>query len=102
MEELASVKKWPCFFFKTDTTGEKDFEEFYTESEQVDWDRYAEIGVVRNDALAAPEDLDRFVETISRLRDRRSWSKAELLEAFAALLPHFAHKETGRNLDNRM
>ncbi len=102
VEELAVAKKWPVYFFKTDTTGEKDFEEFYTDSEQVEWDRYAEIGVVRNDAVAKPEQLQEFSTRIADMRSRQQWTKQELLEAFAVLLPNFAHKETGKNLDNRM
>ena len=102
VDELAVQKKWPCYFFTTDTTGEKDFEEFYTDAEQVDWERYAELGVVRNDALAEPEQLAEFTARIDRLRTQETWTKAELLEAFAMLLPDFAHKETGKNLDNRM
>ncbi|MEZ6061787.1 MAG: UDP-N-acetylglucosamine 4,6-dehydratase [Planctomycetaceae bacterium] len=102
VEELAAAKKWPCHFFTTDTTGEKDFEEFYTESEQVDWDRYSEIGVVRNEAAATTEELSKFVQEIARLRQRQWWSKEELLAAFSGLLPHFTHKDTGRTLDDRM
>jgi FlaA1/EpsC-like NDP-sugar epimerase len=102
VEEFASQKKWPCYFFKTDTTGEKDFEEFYTDSEQVDWDRYAEMGVVQNQASAASKDLAEFVKRIDGLRQAGNWTKADLLQAFGLLLPDFAHKETGKNLDNRM
>ncbi len=102
VEELAAVKKWPVYFFKTDTTGEKDFEEFYTDGERVDWDRYAEMGVVRNDAVAKPEQLQAFTNHIADMRQRQKWTKQELLEAFGELLPNFAHKETGKSLDNRM
>ncbi|MFK7734974.1 MAG: UDP-N-acetylglucosamine 4,6-dehydratase [Pirellulaceae bacterium] len=102
VETLAKENKWPCFFFKTDTTGEKDFEEFYTDSEEVDWERYEELGVVRNSALANPDDLSSFENAVDAMRQAGKWSKAELLSEFAKLLPNFAHKETGKNLDNRM
>jgi FlaA1/EpsC-like NDP-sugar epimerase len=102
VDELASQKKWPCYFFKTDTTGEKDFEEFYTDSEQVQWDRYSEIGVVQNEAAFAKDDLERFERCIDGMRQAGRWSKGDLLQAFGLLLPDFAHKETGKNLDNRM
>lgn len=102
VDELSARGEWPCYFFASDTTGEKDFEEFYTASEQVDWDRYAEIGVVRNDATADRTALERFVDEIQTLRQRRRWSKAELVECFDRLLPNFAHHETGKYLDNRM
>ncbi|MCC7338472.1 MAG: UDP-N-acetylglucosamine 4,6-dehydratase [Pirellulaceae bacterium] len=102
VDELSAKRQWPCYFFKTDTTGEKDFEEFYTDTEQVDWERYREIGVVRNEAVAAPEQLQAFTQRIDALHRKQAWSKQDLLEAFGELLPNFAHKETGKNLDNRM
>lgn len=100
--ELKAKKQWPCFFFKTDTTGEKDFEEFYTSSEEVEWQRYEEIGVVKNEAFAEPEQLREFERRIESLRREQTWTKDDLLAAFGKLLPNFAHKETGKSLDNRM
>jgi FlaA1/EpsC-like NDP-sugar epimerase len=102
VEELAAQKKWPCYFFKSDTTGEKDFEEFYTSSEEVDWDRYSEIGVVKNELAVDETTLAEFENTIRGMRARHHWTKEELLVAFSKLLPNFAHKETGKTLDNRM
>ena len=102
VNELVASRKWPCFFFKTDTTGEKDFEEFYTSSEEVDWDRYAELGVVKNDATVDRKYLLDFSNTIDALRNAHEWTKEDLLDAFSKLLPNFAHKETGKSLDNRM
>lgn len=100
--ELSAAGRWPCYFFPSDTTGEKDFEEFFTDREQVDWGRYHELGVVRNEAVAEPAALDRFAAAVTAMRDRRRWTKAGLLEAFGELLPDFAHQETGKYLDNRM
>ena len=102
VNELWHKKKWPCYFFKTDTTGEKDFDEFYTSSEEVEWDRYVEMGVVRNNLAVAPEKLLDFVKTIGFLRNSLEWTKKDLLTAFAVLLPEFDHKETGKSLDDRM
>ncbi len=100
--ELVPQQKWPVYFFKSDTTGEKDFEEFYTDSEQVDWDRYGEIGVVMNDLSVNPQALHEFERSIQSLRASHNWCKEDLVQAFSSLLPNFAHKETGKNLDNRM
>lgn len=102
VEELAAQKKWPVYFFQSDTTGEKDFEEFYTDTEEVDWDRYKEIGVVKNELLVDSGLLREFETTLQRMRETHRWTKGELLEAFSKLLPNFAHKETGKTLDNRM
>ncbi len=102
VDELSSQKKWPCYFFKSDTTGEKDFEEFYTSSEDVDWDRYAELGVVQNDATIDPARLGEFERAVRSMRASFGWSRQQLVEEFQKLLPNFAHKETGKFLDNRM
>lgn len=101
-EELIAQKKWPCFFFQSDTTGEKDFEEFYTDKEQVVWDRYQDLGVVKNEAFANPEQLVDFENSINEMKKRCHWSKEEILDEFNKLLPGFAHLEKGKNLDNRM
>lgn len=102
VEELAAQKKWPCYFFTSDTTGEKDFEEFYTSTEEVDWDRYNELGVVKNDLLVDAAALSQFESRVRQLRESQAWSKEDLLSEFRKLLPNFAHKETGKSLDNRM
>jgi hypothetical protein len=102
VKELVTQRKWPCYFFASDTTGEKDFEEFYTSSESVDWDRYSEIGVVKNELVVDRDQLMDFERTVQSMRLRHSWSKEDLLAAFSSLLPNFAHKETGKTLDNRM
>lgn len=102
VQELKSKRQWPCYFFTTDTTGEKDFEEFYTSSEKVEWERYEEIGVVKNEAFAEPEQLRSFERRIEVLRSQQEWTKDDMLAAFGELLPNFAHKETGKSLDNRM
>lgn len=100
--ELRKQRRWPCYFFTSDTTGEKDFEEFYTDAELVEWDRYHEIGVVENQSVAEPEKLRRFTDSISAIRQKTDWSKEDILSAFSEILPNFAHKETGKSLDNRM
>jgi len=94
--------QWPCYFFKSDTTGEKDFEEFFTETEQVDMDRFESIGIVKNGARADDAHLDTFIENINRLRHRGVWVKQEVVDLFRDLLPEFHHLETGKYLDGRM
>ncbi len=100
--ELIPQKKWPCYFFKSDTTGEKDFEEFYTTKESVDWNQFDDIGVVKNDVSWNGARLDKFTNTIQRMKNEASWTKAELVDLFNQTLENFNHKETGRYLDGRM
>ncbi|MCK5447999.1 MAG: UDP-N-acetylglucosamine 4,6-dehydratase [Gemmatimonadetes bacterium] len=102
VDELSSAGKWPCYFFESDTTGEKDFEEFYVEGEQVDWERFAAVGVVENAASCDPERLQDFLREARSLIQRGRWSRAEILELLHSVLPQFAHRETGKYLDDKM
>ncbi|MEZ6035071.1 MAG: UDP-N-acetylglucosamine 4,6-dehydratase [Planctomycetaceae bacterium] len=100
--ELTQKKQWPCYFFRSDTTGEKDFEEFYTNSESVDWNRFTEIGIVKNDQRVDADGLQEFEARIRRLQSEGRWTRQDLVDLFHQIVPDFGHKETGRYLDNRM
>jgi len=101
-EELINDKKWPCYFFKSDTTGEKDFEEFYTSDEDVDMDRFESVGVIRNQPVFNEEQLQKFAQGVDALRAMATLDKAAIVELFFEILPEFAHKETGKYLDQKM
>jgi hypothetical protein len=101
-QELISLKRWPCYFFKSDTSGEKDFEEFFTDREVLDMKRFENIGVIKNDADYNASQLDEFLEAIDSFRDGSVWEKAPLIELFCQMIPDFDHKETGKYLDGRM
>ncbi|MFA5851383.1 MAG: UDP-N-acetylglucosamine 4,6-dehydratase [Spirochaetales bacterium] len=100
--ELKALGKWPVFFFSSDTTGEKDFEEFFTDKESLDMERFESIGVIKNDPSYDARALDRFESEIRAMRARGSWTRTELIDLFNATIPEFAHKETGKFLDGRM
>jgi FlaA1/EpsC-like NDP-sugar epimerase len=102
VDELSSAGKWPCYFFASDTTGEKDFEEFWVEGEQIDWDRFAAVGVVENSASCDPGRLQDFLRDVRSLIQRGRWSRAEILELLRSVLPQFEHRETGKYLDDKM
>jgi len=102
VDELAYQKKWPCYFFNSDTTGEKDFEEFFTSAETLDMKRFETIGVIKNEPDFDEDLLNYFVEEISKMKDRGQWSKEELVCLFNTMIPDFGHKETGKYLDGRM
>ena len=101
-DELIVNKLWPCFFFRSDTTGEKDFEEFYTDNEELDMQRFKGIGVIKNQPEYNDYKLDEFMSEIQKHRDRGQWSKDDIIKLYFKLLPEFAHKETGKYLDQRM
>ena len=100
--KLIADKKWPCYFFKSDTTGEKDFEEFYTDKEDLNMERFKSIGVIRNEALYDDKKLNQFLLSIEKMKSNGNWGKQDIVDLFFDLLPEFAHKETGKYLDQRM
>jgi FlaA1/EpsC-like NDP-sugar epimerase len=102
VRELAGRKKYPVYFFKSDTTGEKDFEEFYTDGETLDMDRYIALGVIKNEAVYDVLKLRYFQDTIAKLRNKGIWTRLELIDLFNEVIPEFDHKETGKFLDKRM
>jgi FlaA1/EpsC-like NDP-sugar epimerase len=100
--ELIASKRWPCYFFKSDTTGEKDFEEFFTDKETLDMGRFMNIGVIKNEANFSSNMLDNFLEVINDLRAQKVWEKAPIVDLFSMMIPDFDHKEKGKYLDGRM
>ena len=94
--------KWPCLFTESDTTGEKDFEEFFTSSELLDMARFENLGIIKNEPVYEPELLVFFEEKISQMKERKAWSKEQILDIFFKMIPDFGHKETGKYLDSKM
>jgi FlaA1/EpsC-like NDP-sugar epimerase len=101
-EYLIANKQWPCYFFKSDTTGEKDFEEFFTDREDLDIKRFETIGVIQNQPEFDNNALDDFMDGIEMLRNQHAWNKEDIVKLYFGLLPEFEHKETGKYLDQRM
>lgn len=99
---LTSQGKYPVYFFKSDTTGEKDFEEFFTEDEELVMDRFESIGIIKNKVDYNDELLDFFVKEISIMRSKACWSRPQLIDLFNKMLPNFNHQETGKFLDAKM
>jgi len=102
IKTLPDKGKWPVYFFKSDTTGEKDFEEFYTGEEDIDWNRFENLGVIKNEPIFDDEKLEYFISMIKQFRKNKNWTKKELVDLFNFMIPNFNHKETGKYLDQRM
>ncbi|EHY1015509.1 UDP-N-acetylglucosamine 4,6-dehydratase [Vibrio vulnificus] len=99
---LPAQGKWPCLFTESDTTGEKDFEEFFTDKEVLDMARFENLGIIKNEPLYQPELLSLFEEQIAQMKDQRAWSKEQIVALFFRMIPDFGHKETGKYLDSKM
>ena len=102
MGTLPLEKKWPCLFTESDTTGEKDFEEFFTDSEVLDMDRFSNFGIIKNEAIFDVKKIDHFTNEINSIKSNQSWTKDRIVALFCDMIPDFGHKETGKYLDSKM
>lgn len=101
-DTLPEKGMWPCLFTKSDTTGEKDFEEFYTDNEVLDMDSFENLGVIKNELQLEEGKLISFEDEINKMLQNRKWSKSEIVDLFNKMIPNFGHKETGKYLDGKM
>lgn len=102
VKTLPQEGKWPCLFTASDTTGEKDFEEFFTNNETLDMERFENLGVIKNEPNFNDELLNYFEKNISVLKEKREWNKEQIVTLFFKMIPDFGHKETGKYLDGKM
>ena len=102
MATLPKQGKWPCLFTSSDTTGEKDFEEFFTDKEVLDMNRFENFGIIKNDGDFLTNKIDLFTDTISEFKKLKKWNKEQLVDLFFKMIPDFGHKETGKYLDSKM
>ena len=100
--ELSENGKWPCLFTPSDTTGEKDFEEFFTENEKLDLSRFKNLGIIKNDAIYDASLIEFFTETIKTMKKNRQWTKEQLVQLFFKMIPDFDYIEKGKYLDSKM
>lgn len=102
VKDLKVEHKYPVYFFASDTTGEKDFEEFYTAQEVLDKERFQSVGVIKNNAVFDSKILENFTSAIDDMKRRGIWDRSELIELFNATIPEFKHKEAGKFLEAKM
>jgi FlaA1/EpsC-like NDP-sugar epimerase len=100
--ELKKKKQYPVYCFKSDTTGEKNIEEFYTGNEVIDTYRFSDIGIIKNELVFDQEKLEYFMSAITAMRKKGQWTRREMISLCANVVPEFKHKETGIFLDEKM
>lgn len=100
--ELKKTGKWPVYFFASDTTGEKEIEEFYTDREVLDLNRFKSVGVIVNSLVNNDNIIKLFESSITRMKTLGKWTRDELVALFKETIPEFSHKETGKFLDSKM
>jgi len=99
---LPKEGKWPSLFTVSDTTGEKDFEEFFTESETLDMQKFENFGVIKNEALFDEEKLNSFTINMKKFQENLEWTKEDIVKEFFKLLPKFEYEDKGKYLDSKM
>jgi UDP-N-acetylglucosamine 4,6-dehydratase len=102
IKTLPEQGKWPCLFTKSDTTGEKDFEEFYTDKEVLDMDRFENLGVIKNEPEYNENQLNNFEDAIAKLKSDMSWDKKSIVNEFFKMIPGFGYCDNGKYLDGKM
>jgi FlaA1/EpsC-like NDP-sugar epimerase len=102
IKTLPEQGKWPCLFTKSDTTGEKDFEEFYTDKEELDMDRFENLGVIKNEPEYNEIQLNNFEDTIGRLKSSMNWDKKSIVNEFFKIIPKFGYYDNGKYLNGKM
>ena len=93
---------YPCEFFGSDTSGEKSFEEFFTEADERDETSFANLGVVKNSRKRPVAEVEAIFASLRDVFGREGATKADIVGALKDYLPDFHHIEKGRGLDSRM
>jgi FlaA1/EpsC-like NDP-sugar epimerase len=102
VQTLPDEGMWPCFFTNSDTTGEKDIEEFFMENEILDMVSFNDLGIIKNELDFDNKLLDEFTQFIEKCKSVKYWTKNQIIDAFHKIIPDFDHKETGKYLDGKM
>ncbi|MBW8330543.1 MAG: polysaccharide biosynthesis protein [Prolixibacteraceae bacterium] len=96
------VERYPIYFFGSDTSGEKSFEEFFTEQEELDNDSFINLGVVKNSKKRSIQEIDTIFDQLHSLFESKEVTKAAIVNILKVYLPNFEHIETGKGLDSKM
>ena len=96
------TKVWPVVYSKSDTTGEKSFEEFYVPGEKLNLDRFASLGVIEETSHRPIGEVNTFFEKLEAIFANPNFTKAQVVDALKTFIPNFEHQEKGKNLDQKM
>ena len=102
IKTLPEQGKWPCLFTASNTTGEKDFEEFYTDKEILDIKRFENLGVIKNEPVYDECKLNNFENAISILKSNMAWDKQAIVNEFFKIIPEFEYHDNGKYLNRKM
>ena len=94
--------KYPVVYFKSDTTGEKAYEEFFVPGEKLDMKRFKSLGVIEEVAKRPMQEIDSFFDEMEHIFAKADFTKEEVVQAIKKFIPNFEHDEKGKNLDQKM
>ncbi len=94
--------KYPVYYFETDTSGEKPYEEFFTEKEVIDNDRFVNLGVIKNSLKRDISEIDDIFSKLRQLFESGNVTKSAIVDILKSWLPDFGHIEKGKGLDSKM
>lgn len=98
----ADSDTYPVYYFTSDTTGEKGYEEFYIPGEKLNMERFASLGVIEEYPCKAKAEIEAFYVKLENLFKKPDFQKAEVVELLKEMVPNFQHEEKGKNLDQKM
>ena len=93
---------YPVVYFKSDTTGEKAYEEFYVPGEKINMERFKALGVVEETTRRPMPEVNAFFDKLEAIFHKDDFTKAQVIEAIKEFIPNFEHEEKGKNLDQKM
>ncbi len=95
-------ESYPVVYFKSDTTGEKAYEEFFIPGEKVNMERFSALGVVEETSHRDMNDIQDFFVELEEIFASPEFTKAQVVESIKKFIPNFEHEEKGKNLDQKM
>ena len=96
------VESYPVYFFKSDTSGEKLFEEFYEKDDEIDLNSFYELGVIVNNKKPIKQEVINTINELKRILELKTSKKSDLVNTMSTIIPGFNHIETGKSLDQKM
>ena len=93
---------YPCEFFGSDTSGEKTFEEFYTDTDVKDEKTFVNLGAVKNSKKRPVAEVEAIFANLRAVFRKPGAEKADVIEVLKEYLPNFQHIEKGKSLDSRV
>ena len=93
---------YPVVYFKSDTTGEKAYEEFYIPGEKINMERFSSLGVVEKTNHRSLPEINSFFNELEGIFAKDNFTKADVVDSIKKFIPNFEHEERGKNLDQKM